>query len=58
MCLVGWFKAFLITLEEMAYFKEVIINQAKVQSGCIACYEVTPESRGYSTDNQNITLVA
>lgn len=29
-----------------------------VQSGCIACYEVTPESQGYITDNQNITLVA
>ena len=29
-----------------------------IQSACIACNEVKPESQGYSRDDQNITLVA
>ena len=32
MCLFGWAKDFLTRLEEIVYFKEVIVNQAKVQS--------------------------
>lgn len=31
-CLFGWAKDFLTRLEEIVYFNEVMINQAKVQS--------------------------